>query len=312
MRLCSYSSFLAASTHRGGSDRMHVIALIAVIALIVVIVVSLGSQRVGNTRRSAPTPAPQRAAFRKPWEHTLAFISGGKLFYQAPGQELRELQSPHVQAAMERMERSRQLHGWKEGTAFARSFTGRNLRDAGDGVRIQATSAQFAAHDRLLYFLKDDSVGGLFEYDLTQDTEKRLLHRQNLFLEDLRLGPDGSQLLCAQHAKNGTANVVVMNADGSNYRELTGGDTVDTAPAWVPGNPDLVLFQSSGLARNPDGYVVAHGPISIQMAIRLPVRSRRCWKTRVWTSCSPALAPTVFCTSSAAPTKRPATTPKTS
>jgi hypothetical protein len=242
---------------------MYAIALIAVIALVVVMVVNLGQHR---THPSTPTPALQRGAFRKPWEHTLAFISGGKLFYQAPGQELRELQSPHVQAAMDRMERSRQLHGWKQGTAFARSFTGRNLHDTADGVRIQATSAQFAAHDRVLYFLKDDSVGGLFEYDLTQNSEKRVLHRQNLFLEDLRLNPDGSQLLCAQHARNGTANIVIMDVDGSNYRELTGGDTVDAAPAWVPGNPDMVLFQSSGLARNPEGYVVAHGPTSIQMA----------------------------------------------
>src|SRR5215475_12117243 len=102
----------------GGSDRMHVIALIAIVALIVVIVVNLGSHRTGNVSRSPAMSAPQYGAFKKPWEHTLAFISGGKLFYQAPGQELRELQSPHVQAVMDRMERSRQLHGWKQGTAF--------------------------------------------------------------------------------------------------------------------------------------------------------------------------------------------------
>src|SRR5215470_8577274 len=247
----------------GGSDRMYAIALIAVIALVVVMVVNLGPHR---THPSTPSPAPQRGVFKKPWEHTLAFISGGKLFYQAPGQELRELQSAHVQAVMDRMARSHQLHGWKEGTAFGRSFTGRNPRGGGDGAGIQATSAQFAAHDRVLYFLKDDSFGGLFEYDLTQGVEKRLLHRQNLSLEDLRLSGDGSQLLCTQHAKNGAASIVVMNTDGSNYRELTGGDTVDAAPAWVPDQPDLVLFQSAGLARNPGGYVVAHGPTAIQMA----------------------------------------------
>src|SRR5258706_548738 len=50
------------------------------------------------------------------------------------------------------------------------------------------------------------------------------------------------------------------------FRQVTGGDTVDAAPVWVPGEPNLVLFQSSGLARNPDGYVIAHGPTSIQMA----------------------------------------------
>ena len=244
---------------------MYAIALLAVIALIIVIVINAGSHHDGISR-APPAPAPRRPVFKKSSEHTLAFISGGKLFYQAPGQEHRELQSPHVQAVMDRMERSRQLHGWKQGTAFARSFTGQNLRDTGDAVRIQATSAQFAARDRVLYFLKDDSFGGMFEYDLTQDSEKRLLHRQNLSLEDLRLSPDGSQLLCAQHAKNGAASIVVMNTDGSNYRELTGGDTVDAAPAWVPDQPDLVVFQSAGLARNPGGYVVAHGPTSIQMA----------------------------------------------
>jgi hypothetical protein len=245
---------------------MPIIVVIAVIALIVVIVVNLGSQRVGDASNSAPDLSPQRRASDKPCEHTLAFISGGKLFYQAPGQELCELQSPHVQAVTDRMERSRQLHGWKEGTAFARSFTGRNPRNAANGVALQVSSAQFIAHDRVLYFIGDDSVGGLFEYDLTQGTEKRLLHKQNLSLEDLRSSPDGRQVLCAQQNNSGVANIVIMDADGNSYRELTGGDTVDAAPAWVPGQPDLVLFQSSGLARNPAGYVVAHGPTSIQMA----------------------------------------------
>jgi hypothetical protein len=139
---------------------MPIIVLIAVIALIVVIIVNLGSQRVGNAYGSPPDLTVQHRASNKPCEHTLAFISGGKLFYQAPGQELCELQSPHVQAVTDRMERSRQLHGWKEGTAFARSFTGRNPRNAADGVSLQVSSAQFVAHDRVVYFLRDDSVGG--------------------------------------------------------------------------------------------------------------------------------------------------------
>lgn len=199
-------------------------------------------------------------------KHTLAFISRGKLFYQAPGQELREVQSPYVQTVMDRMERSRALHGWKEGTAFAQSFTGRGrAQQGGDAVQIQAISAAFLAPDRMLYFLKDDSFGGLFEHDLARGAEKRLVHKQNLSLEDLALSADGQKLLCAQHARNGTASIAMMNADGSRYQELTGGDTVDTAPSWVPDSPHLVLYQSCGLARNPGGFVVATGPASIQM-----------------------------------------------
>jgi hypothetical protein len=243
---------------------MYLIAFAAgIIALIVVIVMTRGTRRTGDI---GSAPAPQPSVFARSWRNGLAFISNGKLFYQAPGQELRELQSPHVRSVMDRMERHQQLHGWKEGTAFARSFTGRDRHVSADAVGIQATSAQFAAHDRVFYFLRDDSFGGLFEYDLALDTEKRLIHKQHLSLEDLRLHPDGNRLLCAQHARNGAANIVVMDADGSNYRELTGGDTVDTAPAWVPGQPDAILFQSSGLARNPAGYVLAQGPTSIQMA----------------------------------------------
>jgi hypothetical protein len=46
---------------------------------------------------------------------------------------------------------------------------------------------------------------------------------------------------------------------------VTGGDTVDTAPAWIPDSPKRLLFQSSGLARDAQGYIVAQGHASIQM-----------------------------------------------
>src|SRR5215813_3143528 len=244
---------------------MHLIAIAAgtIALIIVVIIMNRAKQGAGDI---GGAPAPQPSMFAKSWRHGLAFISNGKLFYQAPGQELRELQSPHVRTVMDRMQRHQQLHGWKEGTAFARSFTGRDRTVSTDAVGIQATSAQFVAHDRVLYFLRDDSFGGLFEYDLAQDAEKRLLHKQYLSLEDLRIHPDAHRLLGAQQARNGAANIVVMDVDGGNFRELTSGDTVDTAPAWIPGQADAVLFQSSGLARNPAGHVLAQGPTSIQMA----------------------------------------------
>jgi hypothetical protein len=242
---------------------MHIIAIAAGIIALIIVILIRGANRTGDIRG---VTAPQPSLSPENWRHALAFISNGKLFYQAPGKELRELQSPHVRTVMERMERHQQLHGWKEGTAFGRSFTGRERRMSTDAVGIQATSAQFLTHDRVLYVLRDDSFGGLFEYDLMEDSERRLLHKQYLSLEDLRIHPDGERLLCAQHARNGAANIVVMDADGSNYRELTSGDTVDAAPAWVPGQADTILFQSSGLARNPAGYVLAQGPTSIQMA----------------------------------------------
>src|SRR5437867_13153040 len=87
---------------------MHLIAFAAgIIALIVVIIIMNRGTHGADGIRSAP--APQPSMFAKPWRHGLAFISNGKLFYQAPGQEIRELQSPHVRTVMDRMQRHQQL-----------------------------------------------------------------------------------------------------------------------------------------------------------------------------------------------------------
>lgn len=195
----------------------------------------------------------------------LAFISRGKLFVKNGEAGLQELQSPYVQGVMDRMEQARQRHGWKQGTAFESSFVSKQSNVPTEKHELKATTAQFTPEGKMLYFLRDNSVGGLFEYDLETGTENRLIHQQRLLLEDLCLDGTGKRLICSQLSANGTANVALMDADGSNYREVTGGDTVDSAPAWVPGEPDKVVYQSSGVARNEEGFVVALGPAAIQM-----------------------------------------------
>jgi hypothetical protein len=197
--------------------------------------------------------------------HDLAFLSRGKIFLQQPGADLREIHSPHVQATVDRIQRSRELHAWKQDTAFARSFTGRQRQGGDEEVLLQASTARFTPDGRLMYVLRDDRVGGLYQQDLNTGEEKRLVHRQNFVLDDLTPSADGSRLLASQRASNGSANICLMAIDGSGYRELTGGDTVDTAPAWVPDDPQTVLYQTSGLARGPTGQVLAIGPASIQL-----------------------------------------------
>lgn len=216
------------------------------------------SGHVDHSARSgeAPSTTPSRR---------LAFIARGKLFFANAGEPLREIQSPHVQAVIDRAERSRERNAWKEGTAFNVRAYGRGMAEVADDVGIRSSSAALTADGRVLYFLRDGRMGGLFEQDLANGREKRLLHRQNLLLDDLRLHPDGTQLLASQRAHTGIASIVRMDVDGENYRELTGGDTADSAPAFVPGEPTQVVFQSSGIARNPHGLVAAHGPASIQL-----------------------------------------------
>jgi hypothetical protein len=197
-------------------------------------------------------------------ERGFAFLSNGLLFHRERGGELKQVHSPYIEEAMDRREQARDRHSWKEGTSFNVAAGGGRRSYEGQNTPIQVMSAAFAPNGDLLYFLKNENMGGLFCREAATGKELRVLFRQNLLLSDLNASPDGALLAASSQQIGGVANIVLFNSDGNGYREVTGGDTMDSAPAWIPGSPNWLLFQSSGLARDAEGYIVAQGPASIQ------------------------------------------------
>lgn len=235
---------------------MHIVILV----LVLVIVYLVLTRKPGDSGDTGSVVSGHTMAGR------LAFIARGKVFLRDDNSErLREIHSPHVQEIMDRIEQRKQRHGWKEGTAFSQSFTGHRRQSGSDTLEIKATSVEFAPDNALLYFLRDDSFGGLFRYDIEKGEERRLIHKQKLFFDCLNVDSENDRILCAQVSGNGVSNIVVMTLDGDEYREVTGGDTIDTAPASVPGEPTQIVFQSSGIARAETGHVIAQGPSSLQL-----------------------------------------------
>jgi hypothetical protein len=218
-----------------------------------------------RTFLAGPPPTVPVAVPTARSDRGFAFLANGLIFFRERGGEIQQLHSAYVQEAIDRRDRARERHSWKQGTSFGIA--------AGGGMRsfeavdkpVLATSAAFEANGDLLYFLKDDGLGGLFRREAASGRELRLLLRQHLHLGDLALSPDGSMLAASSQEAGGVANIALIDSDGSKYREVTGGDTVDAAPAWIPGNAKRLLFQSAGLARDPNGYIVAQGHASIQM-----------------------------------------------
>ncbi|MFK7978124.1 MAG: hypothetical protein AB8C02_18470 [Halioglobus sp.] len=195
----------------------------------------------------------------------MAFISKGKLFYRSPQGQLEQIHSPYIQDVIDRTDKRKQLHGWKEDTSLGQSFTGNKQRLDADRLELQVASAQFIGEEKVLYFLQDQSFGGLFEYDIESGQERRLLHRQNLRFDDMNFDAGTGQICCAQYFDNGIANIVIMDREGDAYREVTAGDTEDSSPCWVTGQAHHILYQSAGLARSEEGYLIARGPSSIEM-----------------------------------------------
>ncbi len=243
---------------------MHIVIILLILAIVIYLVYRSNSSDSPN----GSLPRSPRSSDRQPVgfeDNRLVYISHGKLFMKSGNNDPQEVQSPYVQEMMDRVERAKQRHSWKQGTAFDSSFVGKDADRSSEQRGLNATSAQFTSDGKLIYFLRDSHVGGLFEYDLESGNEKRLLHQQRLLLGDLSIDRSGCRVLCSREGDNGTASIVLMNVDGTDYQEITGGDTVDSAPSWIPSDTDHIVFQSSGVARSDEGYVIALGPANIQM-----------------------------------------------
>ncbi len=192
------------------------------------------------------------------------YISDGKLFtYSSSGKTI-QIESAYIEDMRERQEKSKQLAGWKEGTTWDTSFA----QMSGMGERHEEGIIQFSSVTRsnsrkLLYCLKGAGFGGLFEFCFDTKKEKRLMHRQNLDFRDLSRPNADGQVLCCSVQQGGNADITMMKANESSYKDLTAGDTIDTAPSWVWDQPNHIVYQSQGIARDIEGYIKGVSPSEI-------------------------------------------------
>jgi hypothetical protein len=215
-------------------------------------------------RPELPMGSSSAAGIPLPAGMSVAYIAGGKLFCKTDHGVPRQISSPYIQDIEDRLARSQERNAWKQNTSFQVGAHG-HMRDFNkDGGNIQFTSALFHKDRSVLYFLQDQGIGGLFSYDLDSGVELRIVHKQHLNLSDLQLDATGSKLLCSSGSKDGASNIATLDVEGNQFRELTGGDTIDGAPSFVPDDADVVLYQSAGLARSPEGYIAAVGNMTIQ------------------------------------------------
>ena len=134
-----------------------------------------------------------------------------------------------------------------------------------EGQQARFTGMTGAAESGGIYYaLVNETMGGLFLLDTNEDYERRLLHRQDLALYDLTRCPEDGRLACSVRQADGAANIGLMERDGGHLREITGGDSIDEAPTWVPGNTRTLIFQSAGVGRNEYGGIFGLGPYGVQ------------------------------------------------
>lgn len=201
-------------------------------------------------------------------EPTIAWLAQGKVRLKQPGEPPRTVESRFGQSIRDRVVRSQQRHAWKmggQGEKFLSSMMlwGRAPKDPA-AVRIAITSlCRGSAAGQMLYSLETDDLCAVLSLENLGEEERRLWNKNDKRISHLCVAPDGA-VACSVRHQFGTANIAVRLSDESGFSEATEGDSLDTAPRWIPGEGRRLVFQSAGVGRDRHGNFAGLAPFSIQ------------------------------------------------
>lgn len=194
----------------------------------------------------------------------VAYLSQGRLYVKNGDLATQEITCQFGQEMIDRAERQFREGEWKrqgQGEMFNAFW---NETQDPQNIRVQITAVTAgAAADELMFALSANDIGGLFTYTLQDNTERRLLHKQDFRIRDLVRHPERDDLVaCSHYLQNGSASIGLMRK--YNVMHVTEGDSIDEAPSWIPNSQRQLVFQSAGLGRGNGGYVMALAPFVIQ------------------------------------------------
>ncbi|MBF0406870.1 MAG: hypothetical protein HQM10_05930 [Candidatus Riflebacteria bacterium] len=115
--------------------------------------------------------------------------------------------------------------------------------------------------ERLYYILAMSKARGLFYFDTRENKEIRLFHREEFDPHGFFLQED-NKIITTQVNRDASIHLIKMNEEGKDVRVITSGDCIDENP-WVQGS--YIYYQTSGLARSPEGHVVSSSSCAIYM-----------------------------------------------
>lgn len=90
------------------------------------------------------------------------------------------------------------------------------------------------------------------------------MHKEGFATSNLAVHPESEQLALTVERDPGTFRLATSKHEGRFLTTVASGDTLDAAPAWIPGAEEKLLFQSARIGRNPHGLPVGIGPYAIR------------------------------------------------
>jgi len=198
-------------------------------------------------------------------ELEVAFLSQRKLHVRRNG-VTEVVESEFERAVRERAASIERRHAWKtqgRGAMFT-SGVWAGPANSRNVVPVILTGLTAGLGGTLLYSMETDAVSGIFLLDAA-GTERRLFHTADFRIRHAALHPAGAMLAAtAFHRDDMRSNIAVLPVDGTDFSEVTEGDSFDQVPQWVPGAERRIVFQSAGVGRDTAGRFAGLGPFAIQ------------------------------------------------
>ncbi len=205
--------------------------------------------------------------------HGIAWLSSGRLFVKRLDGEPREIESTFAREVLERQQRSQQLNGWKNrsGVWGQMGFGPPSMDQWGDDAPAARRLIRFSAlasgqkADELFYVLDCGPVGGLFQFNLENGYEMRLMHREGFATGDISRHPVSGDVAVSLRRADGTVGITVGENDGRYLQDVTFSDGIDEAPAWLQDGSRRIIFHSAAWLRDAHGIARAKSTFRIEM-----------------------------------------------
>ncbi|HLJ58049.1 MAG TPA: hypothetical protein VKT77_23625 [Chthonomonadaceae bacterium] len=189
-------------------------------------------------------------------------IRSGEISRIADGRSV-EFTSPFAQEYYDQENANFQRGAWKRGDGRDTGIVTRSMLWGANGQarKPQPPRASFITQrgSRLYYVLEMANSAGLFYFDCATGQETRLFHGSDFTPSGVCVGDDYS-LISTASEPDGSVHLTLLNENGRLVQTLTSGDCVDERPFRVA---DFVYYQSSGLARGPNGEIARRSPTAI-------------------------------------------------
>jgi hypothetical protein len=198
----------------------------------------------------------------------IAYLAQGKVRVKTGAEPPRTIESAYGNSIREKHVRAQQKNSWKAAGNDASPFSGAVLwgkAAISQEVPLAVTSICGGRNaGEFVYSLESGSLCALLEAVSFGAEERRLWNDNRTRIRHLAVSRPGGDLACGVLHQNGTSNIGVRMSGESGVKELTEGDSFDTAPCWVPGEKKEIVFQTAGVGRNREGHFLALGPFCLQ------------------------------------------------